>query len=524
MKRDRRRSKKATLRDIVRLPSYFMPTAGTFMFRQSRRFGLYTAALSILGYQTGEVSGLKALLAPFVIGGTLAAAGISLKVLHALSSGKIKIAEANNLNLMEHYKKSEEKLEGHTDSLIDRVLKYESGLRYDPFERAAEDLSFRFHRKIVKDAIDELPSDTKRKFLHIENKGDLDSRVDAIINDSPHSDQIEMTRDAWRRSIIYAVGHYRSQNKQVEEIGFQLGLFEDWRDGAYFDQNDTKLKEQFDSKNVMRAIKKAARLSLGDKFSIKKARTLQKFWFTILTRGVAVNSVKATEYLNKKYDAYKFDAQTILWPGAEDEKWVEELGAREDLLRQRRKVIKSVFGRNYSDAETMVDHMFFCNVVNVIRLRKKYDPEYCMQGCLEYNVMDDVREERCFEIYVEQQKGFMKKVEKEMSFLDRYLQMKYSHIAEPKTNGDAEALRAVRIAYHTNRDGLKKLVQRVLTSGMVSPKHIQKTNDIIDYAIEHKRKYSEKLVILRMHHELTRLHVKGYQDMIRELAYTENKN
>jgi hypothetical protein len=90
-----------------------------------------------------------------------------------------------------------------------------------------------------------------------------------------------------------------------------------------------------------------------------------------------------------------------------------------------------------------------------------------------------------------------------------------------KTNGherlfdDKPALRAVKILFHTNKNGIKKIFQ---------DKHQSAHKTIIDLEIEkaiaRKETYGCKLIGLRLHHELTILQIDGYKDLAKELAYS----
>ena len=75
------------------------------------------------------------------------------------------------------------------------------------------------------------------------------------------------------------------------------------------------------------------------------------------------------------------------------------------------------------------------------------------------------------------------------------------------------ALRAVRIAFHTNRNGLK----RMLLQDKVTSRH--EVDREIDAAVAEASAYSDRLIGLRLHHQLTLLQLSGYKDLAAKLAY-----
>ena len=74
-------------------------------------------------------------------------------------------------------------------------------------------------------------------------------------------------------------------------------------------------------------------------------------------------------------------------------------------------------------------------------------------------------------------------------------------------------LRAVRIAFHTNRNGLKKML---LQDKATSRPQVERE---IDAAVAEAPAYSDRLIGLRLHHELALLQLAGYKDLAAKLAY-----
>ena len=117
---------------------------GTFLMRKSPRATVWTAGITSsgyladsLGFLPGDFSAAQALAAPILVGGTFLTIGVSLRYIPSTLWRRLTIvAEANDLNLMEDYRKSQ--LEEHLDRLWDRVFSYEAALRYSPQQREAE--------------------------------------------------------------------------------------------------------------------------------------------------------------------------------------------------------------------------------------------------------------------------------------------------------------------------------------------------------------------------------------------------
>jgi hypothetical protein len=81
---------------------------------------------------------------------------------------------------------------------------------------------------------------------------------------------------------------------------------------------------------------------------------------------------------------------------------------------------------------------------------------------------------------------------------------------------DKLALRAVKIAFHINKNGIKRMFQQAGPHGDETA-----INDEIKRAANQKQAYSAKLTALRLHHQLTMLQIEGYKSLARQLAYPE---
>ena len=81
---------------------------------------------------------------------------------------------------------------------------------------------------------------------------------------------------------------------------------------------------------------------------------------------------------------------------------------------------------------------------------------------------------------------------------------------------DKVALRAVKVAFHTNRSGMKTIFERGDPTA-----HCSDIDAVISEATACKDTYTKRLVGLRLHHQLAMINVDGYRNLARKLAYSE---
>ena len=83
---------------------------------------------------------------------------------------------------------------------------------------------------------------------------------------------------------------------------------------------------------------------------------------------------------------------------------------------------------------------------------------------------------------------------------------------------DKLALRAVKIAFHIDKNQIKKTFKEGGARGNTTT-----IDDEIDKAVAQKETYSARLTGLRLHHQLTMLQIDGYKDLAKELAYSDSR-
>jgi hypothetical protein len=307
------------------------------------------------------------------------------------------------------------------------------------------------------------------------------------------------------------------QSSEAYDVGFRLSLYEDLCDGAYFDRSDVKLSEQYAGNQLLADVKKAVGFGRIDSLRQLPAQIAGQFWFFLMTRKIATGAGAAVQQLNARYGTDVFNSQVLLWPGEEDAAWLDDFaGARENVLSLRRAILRAALGRDREHAVEMIERAFLPCFIVATELRARYDPEYC-DGTLDYasedtnaavqnSLVGDLERAGCRTRDVNRARRYAAQVKREQSVLRDYL---------VATRGasfleDRVTLRAVQIALHTNENRMKKM----LMSGSDA------VSGQIDRAIRNARTYAERLVGLRLHHQLTLLQLEGYKNLAVELAYS----
>ncbi|KPK34410.1 MAG: hypothetical protein AMJ65_18345 [Phycisphaerae bacterium SG8_4] len=515
-------------KDFRRLisPQDLLSRAGTMMMRKSLKATIWTAGITSSGYLSGYLglpgfSALQAIAAPFVVGGGMLGIGAGIKYIpRTLSKRLTAIAEANDLNLMEDYKKSQ--VMQHLNVLWDKVFWYESDIRYTSQQRADERDQITADRKHITDRICKLEPDVLER-LGGQSEKDIDDIVMAVMTARPLNNGVEKSRQGFIISSLYALNHALPQSSQAKQIGFRLNLYEDVCDGGYFDESDVKLFEQYIGNTTLADIK--SDVGFGKTEAVRQiARKMSwRFWFCLATRKVATGVGRAVKSLNDRYGTDQFNSQVLLWPGEEDAAWMQEFpGAREEVLRLRAMVVKGALGADYDNAVALLERTLLPCFEFATRLRARYDPEYC-DGSLDYvcedsgtnvknNIVSDLKAYGYRQRDIHRAQAYATNAKNEISLFLDYLKAG----GREDLFDDKLALRAAKIAFHIDKNGLKKLFQE---SGPAASR--AEINTEIDKVIAQKQVYSTRLTGLRLHHQLTMLQIAGYKDLAKQLAYSD---
>ena len=512
-------------RDFARLARAddLLSRLGALMMRSSPKATMWTAGIALSG-RLASYLGLpgftrwQALTAPVVVGGGFLALGAALRYVPRALSGRLTtVAEANDLNLMEDYRKSQ--APEHLDVLWDKVFWYESEIRYDRQERHAERDQIRALRGQVEREIRAWDGDVLQPLGLIEDS-DFEDVVTAVLSERPLTRDFEKSREGFVVSALYALRHCLPQSSEAYDVGFRLSLYEDLCDGAYFDRSDVKLSEQYAGNQLLAEVKKAVGFGRLDGIHQLSQKVASQFWFFLVTRKIATRAGAAIRQLSEKYGTDAFNSQVLLWPGEEDAAWLDRWpGARQDVLALRKCIVHAALGRDWQHAAEMIDRAFLPCFVFAAELRARYDPKYC-DGTLDYvsedtgepvknNLADDLETLGFRRRDIDRAQRFAARVEREQAALTDYLD------SGPKRawRNDRVTLRAVRIAFHTNRNGLKKML---LHDEATSREQIERE---IDAAVAEASTYSDRLIGLRLHHQLALLQLAGYKDLAAKLAY-----
>jgi hypothetical protein len=481
----RRRHPKLNLRDIGRLiaPLDVLYQIGNLIYRRSLRYTLLTVGISIVGL-TANLAGLngftvkQAVALPLLMGAATLGVGLALKLIPSvISSRLLTVAQASGMNLMEDYRKSQ--VDGHLQRLWDRVFSHECRLRL-----------------------------SAGRSVYAGCKRQHDEPLERTLLRARHQ-FLQRARDALSQPL--------PQTRQMQMIGIDLRFFEDWRDGAYLDRSDEKLMEQFEGDPALVEAQRACGMrSAWYRASTAPTRLTQAFWFGFITRSLATRVAGALRKLNSEYESDWFNAQVLLWPGEENQPWLDDFEeGRQQVLGERRKVIRGVFGPDERSARRMVNHMFRASVQRATELRLRYDPEFCV-GELDADPLEDMAH---FERDGRPPEWTSHWVEQLTELHGAFLEFLYDRrpgLAEDHSNAQ---LRAVRVAFHLDRDQLRSQFAAARTEGTPADELAEKLRSRIDEAAACAEDVGRSLVSVRVHHELTRLCCEGYTDLVLTLGY-----
>ena len=476
------------LKDLRRLITFtdFLYYAGDLLSKKSLRYTGFTAMVSLVGYVGGLLPGVEtysarvALALPIVVGTITFAGGMALKSIPMLLAARaMGVAEAQDLDLMEDYRKSRQ--DEHLEWLWQRVFR---------FEWALGTAASRIHP-------------------HPEEAPPEICAAQAAPGDSGQ----EPRRQFLARARI-ALARPQPQPRQRYYLGIDLRFFEDWRNGGYFDRNDNKLVEQFDSSAAIDAVKSEVGYGRWDALCDLPGRLYQRLWFFLITRAVGVQVGEAIVWLNRQYNTDYFNAQTLLWPGEDREPWVGQFHrAGEDLREKRHELLNRIFGQTDDSARGILQRMLLPSFWRAAKLRARYDPEY-LDASLGFDLASDLEHlgfpDRRIEPYRVLARDVTAEKEALLPWLRRFR-------PELLTEGEGEALRAVRIAVHVGRERLRRALSGDEHEPAARERFSAGVLPVVDQAVRARARYSSRLTALRVHHELARLHCEEYWDLLAAL-------
>ncbi len=493
----------------------------------SPRATLWTAGISSSAFlaksfssvSTGGFTAMQTLAAPLIVGGGMFTLGACLKFIPSRLWRRLEgIAQANDLNLMEDYRKSQ--VLSHLHLLWEKVFAYEARLRYTPQARQEEHDEILAFEQRMSASLDQWDPDILR---HLGANTDRD-RVDlvyALMTERPLSSSLEKSREGFLISSLYALRHAMAQSTQAHAIGFRLDLYEDFCDGACFDKSDDMLSQQFKGHTRLTAAKKRAGLSGWRAFRGAPSTISRRIWFTLVTRKVSAGVGRAVRVLNQTYKTNRFNAQVLLWPGEENAEWLKSMpDVKDRITALRRQILHSALGDTYDSAKRMLDRMWGPGLQQAQHLRMRFDYEYCDKSLdtqspdarspVADHAMADLKTMSYNEQGLSRNKTYLERSTASMSQFMAYLR----NGSQPSVLDDAEALRAVKIMFHTNHGNIQK---RFETRNTEDSERVIQT--LISDAAKDKTQYTCWLIAIRMHHRLAQLQYQEYTNLVKTLAY-----
>jgi len=484
-------------------PLDIMYHVGNFIYRRSARYMLFTAGLGLLGLVFTEIGlpGLtweQAVLLPIAIGACTMLGGTLLKMIPRLISARLLVvAQASDLNLMKDYRKAQR--EEHLEILWQRIYRVEA----------------------------ELALAAKKQPFPDEDASDP----------ATPAPQDNMTlEDAHQRFLArarLALASHLPQGTQHARFGIDLHFFEDWRDGAYFDRSDSKIPEQFAGSATLYGARKHVHMTGLGLLRRQLRPLMRKLWFAILARWLAMRTADAIQALNRRYDTDQFNSQVFLWPGEENATWLEPFpGARDEVLRQRKRILYKVLGASQRTIFAMVQRILVADGLLAAELRMRYDPDYgqafpvedsheesvaqaksntretrktrnTRETLLGYTILDDLEQDTITRCNRQQFRVFAHTAASRQETLEAYLQSQHPELYDPK---EYQTLRALRIAYHVNARNFQKRLRRG-----------QPVERTFRQIVAQAPRINHRLLAVRLHHELTRLQRAGYVQLVADL-------
>ena len=450
------------------------------------------------------IPGIIAVLT-FGLGNTLI--GIS----NLFSSERLLVADANSMNLMEDRKKAD--MDAHLETMWDRVFKYESQLHNGKADDG-EAGRIKNNREKLATFVHGWPVEVKQHFGI--DDGAFDEFIGYIAKFRPLSDKMESTKEGFIVSAGFAMTNSLPQKTQRAMTGFDFSLIADWYDGAFFTFNDNKLKKQFAAHKTIRGIRNEIGIPARSRIKEALSGHPEPLWHALTMKKIGMNvgtlmSRMNDQYVGKRKPNY-FDAQDFLWKDTKSDNLIieafEDDGQKvlDDLKKSRKKMIRQIFSDCNCNAHLQVFGMFGRDYINAMDLRLNYDIEFAA-GLLDNNPVGDIHElEEVIPCAVYSLKRAMKKsciAKRNIEAADRLLAEYFPELVK-----DPLKLRAARTAFYLNKHKIQILVTE-------APR---KAIEILERHIEGEPRYSERICLLRVHYELSRLQLFSYVNMIDELA------
>ncbi len=519
-------------RRVIRIPQ-MLYLAGMLLIRVGIRYTTLASVItlgwivvSLVGDQLGLLERfgwkvadqpLRAAIIPALIAVSTIGVGHTLKgISNLFYSERLLIANANALALMKDCKKAE--MRWHLETLWDCVFKYESRLA-GHHEVRDEKQRITCHRHSLAETIGQWHEDLKTHFGITEEN--IQAFIRHVSSFQPLSSGVEATREGFITSAAFAMQNSLPQKFEKALTGVDLAMLENWYDGAYFNLNDDKLKEQYFANKTLRDIRLRGRRLGWTRFRETLVGHPNPIWFNLTMKKMGVSVGGLIEDYNRKYvkmtESNFFDAQDFLWADERRDQLIEQRfpGQGGEILAELRTVRKNLFHRVFSSdwpsAGRQILAMFGPDYRRGLELRFRYDIEFC-SGLLDQTVKKDLAE---LESRLQTAVCSADKLKREVTRAKRNLRKIDAAVARimPEILDAPLALRTVRMGYHLNLFGLQKWTRQ----DPARARHI-----ISECLLPAEAHHSLKICLLRQFYTLARMQIIAYARIVKHLGAYED--
>ncbi len=512
-----------TITGLVTL-SDIMGTVGFWLFRGTfrRTTGVAVALFTVFvidkktpDYDLGvtlktAIGGTSLIFAVSCIGGL-----ILMFLGGSFSKSALMLSEAKGSNLLEDMKKSRQPI--HCRRLWQRVFRYEQAVHgVSPLDDEAAAVAAEhdeLERLSHPSFADDLPADRRK---HLERT----------------MGRLGLTEGGWNLVFVYAMMLPLPRSVLRHSFRYDLSILKDWYDGAPFHHTDTKLQQQFDAVESIFEAKVESRVTRLFLLTHTRKRMFQKMWFRVISRAIQLRVARACRRLDKRYAPFHFSIDHFLWPNSAAEDVVRAQlgeGAVQDVVTLRQRIFSQVLTPEPELAQRLMQRAIYPNFEAACQLRRLYDPQYALGELDETWENDVVKYKRAFtprERQLARRRSFIERTRQEQESLVDYLARR----PELTLVEDPEALRALRVAVHVDRDGLKTLLlgnshhnrtRGVRLADVIAGRRPVKPTKPIEAVIRdvtaQKGEYSRRLIAVRVHHELTRNELEDYEFYLEQI-------
>lgn len=427
------------------------------------------------------------------------------KFAERITQGLIIEAEASGVNLTEDIKKTHTR--EHLQTLWTRVFAPEARLLYGDAAGVQSDQQHTAISNSLRTHLNNLPDPI---LAYLSGSKGTEQKEELILQMVEHlhamrpvqQGALETSQAQFLSSALYAVAAPMPQIEQEAVVGFPLGLYEDWLDGALLHETDMKLYEQFRGHPDLRYARSVVRISLRDRMTLSIQSASARRWFQFACRSITREVGKNVRHLNDHCRTNIFDAGAILWPTVGVEQAIASQVPPEAVLAWRQALIHFVtkmLRDPDEDAERLIRRMHLFSFRAATELRIGFDPEYAA-GLLGYNLASDCKTLRITGSWIDEQSRRARKLFDQGDAIWRAWKQDY-HLLNQVPIMER---RALRIAAHTGGWGMRE----ALSGKKASPRLL---HEAVARVRQESPRINRSLLNLRIHHQLTIFQIQEYR-------------